>query len=75
MPTCRNLIVISGWGKLRQLGHRVSIGFALPQLFRNELGQLGQICFREAQDIPTKEIVARDLSLMRHFHGTFSAKN
>jgi len=30
------------WGKLGHLGHRVFIGFAPPQLFVMELGQLGQ---------------------------------
>ena len=51
MPRFRNLNVIFGWGKLGRLGHRASIGFALPQLFREQLGQLGQICFRGAQAV------------------------
>ena len=56
MPRFRYLNVIFGWGKLGQSGHRASIGFALPQLFREQLGQLGQICFIRFQGVQEAQI-------------------
>jgi len=58
MSTIRPVHVKNCWGKLGQLGQPVPIGFVPPQLFKYELGQLGQILCKRLEKLARKGLAA-----------------
>jgi len=54
-PALHPVHIKNRWGRLGQSGQPAVIGFALPQLFKSELGQLGQIvrsCAMPSDELP-----------------------
>jgi hypothetical protein len=57
----RSVLVIFGWDRLGRLGHGVFTGFQPSQLFKRELGQLGQ-----SYPMPSNPVQLTEIGTLAH---------